>query len=69
MAGSFVSGINNAFAIAERFKTTLLFNLPADFDAHYLESVYSVSSDEVLALANKYYNPEDFCLAIGGGKE
>ncbi|WP_394993543.1 M16 family metallopeptidase [Emticicia sp.] len=68
MIGSFVGSLNTPFDVADRQKIILLDNLPADYYQNYIKNIRAVSASEVMEIANKYYNPEDMCEVVVGGK-
>ena len=68
MIGSFVGSLNTPFEVADRQKIILLDELPADYYENYIKNIRAVSASEVMEIANKYYNPEDMCEVVVGGK-
>lgn len=68
MIGSFIGSLNTPFEIADRQKIILLDELPADYYENYIQNIRGVSANEVMEIANKYYNPEDMCEVVVGGK-
>ncbi len=68
MIGSFVGSLNTPFEVADRQKVILLDELPADYYENYITNIRAVSPTEVMEIANKYYNPEDMCEVVVGGK-
>ena len=68
MIGSFVGSLNTPFDVADRQKIILLDDLPADYYQNYIKNIRAVSASEVMEIANKYYNPEDMCEVVVGGK-
>ena len=68
MIGSFVGSLNTPFEVADRQKVILLDELPADYYENYIKNIRAVSAIEVMEIANKYYNPEDMCEVVVGGK-
>lgn len=68
MIGSFVGSLNTPFEVADRQKIILLDELPSDYYENYIKNIRAVSESEVMEIANKYYNPEDMCEVVVGGK-
>jgi zinc protease len=68
MIGSFVGSLNTPFEVADRQKIILLDELPADYYENYIKNIRSISGRDVMEIANKYYNPEDLCEVVVGGK-
>ncbi|MDZ7934177.1 MAG: pitrilysin family protein [Emticicia sp.] len=68
MIGSFVGSLNTPFEIADRQKVVILENLPSDFYQNYIQQINAVSSADVMEIANKYFNSEELCEVVVGGK-
>ena len=51
-----------AFALGDFYATS------ADYYENYITNIRAVSPTEVMEIANKYYNPEDMCEVVVGGK-
>ena len=68
MIGSFIGSLNTPFEVADRQKIVILDNLPNDFYQNYIKSINAISAIDVMEIANKYYNPEDMCEVVVGGK-
>jgi zinc protease len=68
MIGSFVGSLNTPFEVADRQKIVLLDELPADYYENYIKNIRTISESDVMEMANKYYNPEDLCEVVVGGK-
>lgn len=60
MIGSLLGDLDGPFQIMARWKNYILNNLTADYFYHSLETVRSVSADELQELAKKWLQPEDF---------
>jgi predicted Zn-dependent peptidase len=60
MIGSLLGDLDGPFQIMARWKNYILNNLEADYFYNSLETVRTVSSEELQALAKKYLQPEDF---------
>ncbi len=68
MAGEFAGSLNTAFDVADRRKLLLMDGLPSDFFNHYITQIHATTSDDILAMANAYLNPEDMLEVVVGGK-
>lgn len=64
--GSLQSEITTPFAHADKIKTLYLSNLPADYYQQMIHTIKSITTDEIIAVADKYLNEQRFCeLAVG----
>jgi zinc protease len=64
--GSLQSEITTPFAHADKIKTLYLSNLPADYYQQMINTVKSITTDEIIATSEKYLNEEKFFeLAVG----
>ncbi len=68
MAGEFVGSLNTPFEIADRYKTILLDDLPADFLTGYIARVRAVTTDDILAMATNYLAESTLSEIIVGKK-
>ncbi|TLV00452.1 M16 family metallopeptidase [Dyadobacter luticola] len=68
MAGEFAGSLNTAFEVADRQKVLLLDGLPDDFYKNYINNIHAVTSQDVMAMANLYLQPESMVTVIAGGK-
>jgi zinc protease len=67
MIGAFMRNIDGPFAIAERFLSTLDYNLDfKEYYNRYLKTIRTISSDNIKRLAIKYLNQDSFFEAIAG---
>ena len=60
MSGQFVGNLNTPFEIADRIKMIKLEHLDPDFYANYVQKIRGVSSQDILEMANKYWQFESF---------
>lgn len=67
LIGSFVGSLNTPFEIADRQKNVILDKLPEDFYENYIERIRSVSAEDILEIANKYYQIEGLSEVVVGG--
>lgn len=68
MRGTFLKGIENAFHLADRFRSLHLHGLGYDYYQKYLEKVRTIQPDEIKALANKYLDSGAFYELVVGRK-
>jgi zinc protease len=67
MVGSFVGSMNTPFDIAERQKIVLNEGLPFDFYEQYITKIKTVTAQDVLEMANRYYQTEQMIEVVVGG--
>ncbi len=60
LVGAFQRSIDGPFALADRLKSIISYNLTYDYFYEYLHKVNSISSEEIQILAEKYLNPGSF---------
>lgn len=60
MMGSILGDLDGPFQIISRWKTYILNDLSEDYFYNSLQTIKTVSAEELQALAKKYLNPEDF---------
>jgi predicted Zn-dependent peptidase len=66
LTGTFLRSIDGAFSLAQKFTGIFFYQLGYDYYTKYLETLKKISSEEILALANKYLQKEDlFELVVG----
>jgi predicted Zn-dependent peptidase len=46
----------------------ILENLPSDFYQNYIKHITAISSGDIMEIANKYFNTEELCEVVVGGK-
>ncbi|QDW25438.1 insulinase family protein [Pedobacter sp. KBS0701] len=68
MLGSMLGSLENVFSHADKFKNIYFSGLDYDYYTRYIEKVKTVSAEELLALANKYLNTENFTEVVIGKK-
>lgn len=67
LMGSFTGELTQAFDIAEKIKVIQLENLPLDFYDQFQTQILQCTSEDLLALANKYLDPTNLHEVIVGG--
>ena len=60
MMGTILGELDGPFHIMAKWKTLILNGLPEDYFYNYLETIKTVSADELQELSNKYLIPEKF---------
>jgi len=60
MMGSILGDLDGPFQIIARWKNYILNNLSGEYFYNALDTIRTVSAEELKQLANKYLNPEDF---------
>ncbi len=68
MSGSFVMSFNNAFALADKFKEAHLHGLDYGYYNDYLHALNQTTAEEIVLMANQYFNIEKMQTVIAGGK-
>lgn len=66
MLGSFLSSLDTPFALADRYKTTYLHELPLDYYEQFVREINEVSAEELRELAQRYLDPHTFTTVIVG---
>ncbi|MEH3115715.1 M16 family metallopeptidase [Pedobacter terrae] len=68
MLGSMLGSLENVFSHADKFKNIYFSGLNYDYYTKYIEKVKTITSAELLALANKYLTTENFTEVVIGRK-
>lgn len=68
MLGSFLGSLENAFSHADKFKSIFLSGLDYDYYSRYIQVIKRVTSEDLLDLANKYWQFDRFNKVITGKK-
>lgn len=68
MLGVFLKSIDGPFALADRFKGILEYNLGYDYYDTFLKTIKTISAKDLMALANKYLQ-EDSLIELVVGKK
>lgn len=64
--GSFLGSITNPFDLLDIFKSVYFNNLSDDFYEQYLQSIRSITPDDILYMANKYLSLDDMLEVVAG---
>ncbi|GGH02413.1 M16 family metallopeptidase [Pedobacter zeae] len=68
MLGSMLGSLENVFSHADKFKNIYFSGLDYSYYTHYIETVKSITAEELLTLANKYFTTENFTEVVIGRK-
>lgn len=68
MLGSMLGSLENAFSHADKFKNIYYSGLGYQYYDNYIHTVKSITSAEIMALANRYLNTADFTKVVVGKK-
>lgn len=68
MLGTFLRSIDGPFALADRFKGIHFHGLGYEYYERYVETIRTITSDKLMALANKYWKKEELIELVVGKK-
>ncbi len=68
LLGEFLRDFDGPFALAASFKAINDFDLNYSFYDDYLHVLRNITSEELMKLAQQYFNPEDFYTVVAGSK-
>ncbi|MFA5328728.1 MAG: pitrilysin family protein [Prolixibacteraceae bacterium] len=68
LLGEFLRDFDGPFALAASFKAINDFDLDYSFYDNYLHILRNITSEELMQLAQKYLNPDDFYTVVAGSK-
>ena len=68
MLGSMLGSLENALSHADKFKNIYFSGLDYDYYSKYIQTVRNISPENVLELANKYLDFDNFQKVIVGKK-
>ncbi|CAN5567689.1 pitrilysin family protein [soil metagenome] len=68
LLGTFLRSVDGPFAMAERFKGILEYNLSYDYFDSYIATIKSVSASQLRDLANIYFDKESMIELVAGKK-
>jgi zinc protease len=66
MTGKFANELSTVFEQCDKYKSTVFFNLPVDYYSQFIQSVNSVTAEQLLSLANNYLAPEAMIEVVVG---
>ncbi|MEN8929419.1 MAG: pitrilysin family protein [Flavobacteriales bacterium] len=67
LLGSLLQNTDGPFDLLERYKTIYFYNLPNNYYDQYMADIKSITSEEIINLANTYFN--DLSFIVAGSKE
>jgi len=67
LAGQLLRNFDGPFAMAQRLKEVLIFDLEFDFYNKFLETIHAITPEEVQKTAFTYFNPGEMFETIAGG--
>lgn len=67
MLGTFLRSMDGPFALADRFKAIYFAGLGYDYYDRFVDTVRSITSQQILDLSNKYLNRSDMTELVVGG--
>ncbi|MDA9262244.1 insulinase family protein [bacterium] len=67
MLGSLLQNTDGPFDLLERYKTLYFYNLPINYYDSFMEDIKSITSEEIINLANTYLN--DLSFIVAGSQE
>ena len=65
MKGAFVGGLTTPLAIAERYKSLYVHQLPEDYYDHYFQEIDRITPEKIRELAQQIYTDEWLEVAVG----
>ena len=68
MLGNIVRKLDGPFALAVNYKTLWEYGLDNTFNYKLIEKIKNISPDEIMSLAQTYYNIDDFTIVTAGEK-
>ena len=68
ITGGFARSLESPQTVARFARNIARYNLPADYYSTYLEKLNAVTSDDIMAMAQKYIQPENAHILVVGSK-
>ena len=68
LLGTFLRSVDGPFAMAERFKGIMTYNLGYDYFSRYIATIKSVSASQLRDLANQYFDRDSMVELVVGKK-
>ena len=66
MLGDFIRSIDGPFALAEKFKKIMLYELDYDYYDKFVDTIKAVTSSQLQHLANNYFKEENLYELVVG---
>jgi predicted Zn-dependent peptidase len=68
LLGSFLGSVDGPFALADRFKGIMVYNLGYDYYDRYISTIRGIRPERLLELAQQYYKQDDLIELVAGRK-
>ncbi|HEY6160059.1 MAG TPA: pitrilysin family protein [Bacteroidia bacterium] len=68
LLGSFLGSVDGPFALADRFKGIMMYNLGYDYYDRYISTIRNIKPERLLELAQQYFKQEDLIELVAGRK-
>ena len=68
LLGTFLRSVDGPFAMADRFKGIMEYNLGYDYFDRYIATIRNVSASELQSLAIKYFDKDSMIELVVGKK-
>jgi predicted Zn-dependent peptidase len=65
VTGGYIGSLTTPFEVMEKIKTQVLNDFPQDFYDNFIEKISNVTTDEILATAQKYFSQEKLTVMVG----
>ena len=69
MAGAFARSLESPNTVARFARNIKKYGLPADYYQTYLKKLAAVTKEDVLEMAQKYYNPKNLNIIVVGSED
>ena len=66
--GDFAGSLNTPFDIADKHKVAINEGLAAEYYNNFVQNILSVTNQQVLEMAKKYFSKESLIEVVVGGK-
>jgi len=66
LLGSFLRGIDGPFELGLRFRRVMELDMDMDYYNRYLDTIKSVTAQQLQDLAQQYLNEEEMWLVVAG---
>lgn len=66
LLGSLLGSLENAFSHADKFQNIYFYGLGYDYYDRYIQTIKTITAEELMALANKYLNFDEFYKVVVG---
>ncbi len=68
LLGNFLRSVDGPFAMAERFKGIMEYNLGYDYFDNYIATIKDISASQIRNLANSYFDKSSMIELVVGKK-